>query len=151
MGFRVNLTDIEDRSFEAIPAGKYVVKITGWEQRETKDKPENKLPAGTPMVNWEFTILRHVDGDDKYKNRKVWTNTIIDPKTLFNLKNLLKACGWTAEQMDGDLDFDPDTIVGSEIILVVAVRQYNGDDTNDVKRFIALSDADREATASLLP
>jgi hypothetical protein len=151
---RINLANVEERSFEALPAGRYVVEFTDFEWRETKDSPENKLPGGTPFVNWELTVQRDAKtGDEKYKNRKLWTNTIIHEKVLFNLKGLLRAIGWTDEQLNNPegIDFQPETIIGSTCIAVVAVRPYNGDDTNDVKRFAALdSEAPAEA-GSLLP
>lgn len=149
---RVNLTDVEDRSFEAIPAGRYVVKFTGFEMRETKDNPENKLPAGTPMINWETTVLRSTKGDETHKDRHLWFNTIIHERVLFNLKGLLKACGWTDEQLAGEIDFEPDEIIGHEVIAVVSRREYppgSDDFTNDVRRVLPLSD--REEASSLLP
>jgi Protein of unknown function (DUF669) len=148
---RVNLTDVEDRTFEALPAGRYVVKVTDYEMRETKTKPENKLPGGTPMVNWEFTIVRNAKtGEETHKNRKLWMNTIIHERVLFNLKSFLKAAGWTEEQLGGEIDFEPDECVGAEMIAVVSVREYNGQDTNDVKRVLPLS-AEAVAETSLLP
>jgi hypothetical protein len=149
---RINLTDVQDRSFEALPAGKYVVKITDWEMRETKDNPGNKLPAGTPMVNWEFTVLREAGGDTKYENRKLWMNSILHEKTLFNLKALLRATGnFSDGDLEGEIDFEPAEQVGAEMIAVVTQREYNGDTTNDVKRVMGLSTQDREGAASLLP
>jgi Protein of unknown function (DUF669) len=148
---KLNLSDIEDRSFEALPAGKYVVKFTDFDMRETKGGPDAKLPAGTPMINWEMTVLRHTDGTDTYKNRKLWMNSILHERTLFNLKNLLKACGWTDEQLAEEIDFEPEEIIGNEVVAVVSVRQYQGDDTNDVKRLAPLSAEQAAQEASLLP
>ena len=147
---RINLSEIEDRSFEALPAGKYIVEFSDYEMRETKDKPENKLPAGTPMINWEMTVISSKDGDETYKGRKLWTNTILHERTLFNLKGILKACGWTDESLAEEIDFEPEQVVGHQVLAVVAVRQYQGDDTNDVKRFAAIG-SDEQAGASLLP
>lgn len=148
---RVNLANIEEKSFEAIPAGPYHVKITDYEMQETKDKPENKLPAGTPMISWEFTVIRqHKTGDDKYANRKLWMRTIIHEKTLFNLKGLLRATGqYSDEDLESEaLDFEPDEVVGAEVVAIVAQREYNGDMTNDVKRVKSLSEDREEASAS---
>ena len=150
---RLNLSEVEDRSFEALPAGRYVVKFSGFEMRETQDKPGNKLPAGTPMINWEMTVLRDAKtGDTKYENRRLWTNTIIHERTLFNLKGILKACGWSDEDLSEELDFDPEQVVGAEVVAVVATREYQGDTVNDVKRFTSLDSlADDQKASSLLP
>jgi hypothetical protein len=152
---RINLSEIETRSFEALPAGRYVVEVTGFEMRATKGGEDAKLPKDTPYVNWEFTVVRGPGAETKYQNRKVWTNTILHERTLFSLKGLLEACGWTDEQLNDPegIDFDPDKVVGNQCIIRVAVRPYNGDDTNDVKGFFPLSAEKSETTgaSSLLP
>jgi len=148
---RINLTDVEDRSFEALPAGRYRLKIADYEMREVKG--DGKLPKGTPMINWEFTVIcNSKTGDEKYANRKLWMNSIIHEKTLFNLKALLRATGqFTSEDLEGEIEFEPEDVLGAEVIGVVAQREYNGDMVNDVKRVIGLSEEEREETSSLLP
>jgi hypothetical protein len=148
---RLNLADVEDRSFEALPAGRYRLKIADYEMREVKQ--DGKLPKGTPMINWEFNVVCNAkDGDDKYANRKLWMNSIIHERTLFNLKGLLRATGrFTDEDLEGELDFEPEDVLGYEVIGVVAQREYNGDMVNDVKRVVALSEGETEETRSLLP
>jgi hypothetical protein len=150
---RINLTDIDDRSFEALPASRYILKVTDFEMREVRN--DGKVPKGTPMINWEFTVQSDRQGDTKYQNRKVWMNTVIHERSLFNLKALLRATGaFTDEQLEGELDFDPDEIVGSEVIGVVSQREYppgSGEMTNDVRRTMAVSAGDREEAGSLLP
>ena len=146
---RINLTDVEDRNFEALPAGRYRLKIADYEMREVKG--DGKLPKGTPMINWEFTVICDAKtGDEKYSNRKLWMNSILHEKTLFNLKALLRATG-QFEDLEGEIDFEPEDLMGAEVIGVVAQREYNGDTVNDVKRVIGLSDVEREETSSLLP
>lgn len=151
---RFNLSEVQDRDFEAIPGGKYHVKFTGYEMRETKDKPENKLPAGTPMINWEFTVITGPGGDDTYKGRKLWMNTILHENVLFNLKGVLRACGWTDEQLNSPegVNFEPDDVIGHEVLAQVSKREYpegSGDYTNDVRRVSKLGD--QKASESLLP
>lgn len=147
---RINLTDVDDRSFEALPAGRYILKVTDYELRETKG--EGKLGKGVPMINWEFTVQSDVKGDETYKNRKLWMNTVIHETTLFSLKALLRASGaYTDADLQGELDFEPDEVLGSDVVGVVAQREYNGDKVNDVRRVKALSDDEKEEAASLLP
>lgn len=150
---RINLTDIDDRAFEALPAGRYVIKVTDYEMREVKN--DGKVPKGTPMINWEFTVQSARDGDTQYANRKVWMNTVIHERSLFNLKGLLRASGaYTAEQLEGELDFEPDEVLGAEVMGVVVQREYppgSGEMTNDLRRVLAIGDSDREEAGSLLP
>jgi len=145
---RINLTDVEDRSFEPLPSGRYILKITDFELRETSGS--GKLGAGVPMINWEFTVQSDRNGDEKYKNRKLWMNTVIHEKTLFNLKSLLRATGaFKDDELVGEVDFEPEQCLGAEIIGVVAQREYNGDTVNDVKRVAPLGETERDS--SLLP
>jgi hypothetical protein len=150
---RINLTDVDDRSFEALPAGRYIVKVTGFEMREVRN--DGKVPKGTPMINWEFTVQSDRAGDTKYQSRKVWMNTVLHERSLFNLKGLLRATGaFDDEQLAGELEFEPEDVVGAEVIAVVAQREYpagSGEMTNDVRRIVAISANDREEAGSLLP
>jgi hypothetical protein len=149
---RINLTEIEDRSFEALPAGQYLVRITNYEMRYTKGGEDAKLPKDTPMINWEFTVIRNQkSGDEGSKNRKLWMNSIIHEKTLFNLKALLRATGqFSDEDLASELDFEPEEVVGAEVVAVVAQREYNGDMVNDVKR-VKSAVEEQETASSLLP
>lgn len=148
---RLNLTQVEDRDFEAIPSNRYRLRIADYEMKQVKQEG-GKLPQGTPMINWEFTVISNAKtGDETYANRKLWMNTPIHDKTLFNLKALMRASGkYTDEELVGEIDFEPDDIVGSEVIGVVGQREYNGDTVNDVKRVLPLTSDERQE-ASLLP
>jgi hypothetical protein len=152
---RVNLTDVEVKDFEAIPAGKYIVQVTDSEMKQTKGGEGAKLPAGTDMINWEFTVVRAENGDETYKGRKLWTNTIIHEKTLFSLKALLLAAGWKEEDLQGELNFEEEQVYGNEIVVGVVRREYpvnSGNWTNDVKSTKPLSSLKETAgSGSLLP
>jgi hypothetical protein len=130
---KLNLSGAESFSgFDPIPGGTYHVKITDGELRETKN--EGKLPAGTPGVNWEFTVQ---DGENA--DRKVWTNQWIHPKTIGFLKGTLEATGkfTEAEINSDDLDVQDaiDRSIGADLTIRVSYRaaseQY--DASNDVK------------------
>jgi hypothetical protein len=151
---RINLTDVEVRDFEAIPAGKYIVEFTDYEDRETKGGENAKLPAGTPMINWEMTIVRNVNGDETHKGRRVWMNTIIHERTLFNLKGVLLACGWNENDLQGEIDFEQNQVIGNQVVANVTRREYppeSGNFTNDVRNVKSVATAAKEESSSLLP
>ena len=147
---RLNLADIDDRGYDAIPAGKYYLTIADYEMRQVKN--DGKLPAGTPMINWEFNVGRNVNtGDESCSNRKLWMNTPIHQRTLFNLKALMRASGkYTDDELVGEVDFEPDELIGSEVVGVINQREYNGNTVNDVRRVLPVSSGGTQA-ASLLP
>ena len=148
---RIDLTDIEDFGFEAIPAGRYRATIADYQNKEVKSEG-GKLPQGTPMINWEFNVLCNArTGDETYQGRKLWMNTPIHQRTLFNLKAMLRASGkYTDEELVGTIDFQPEDILGCEVVLVVTQREYQGDTVNDVKRVLPTSEDDQQG-GSLLP
>jgi hypothetical protein len=144
--FSIDFSDVTGGDFDALPAGAYNVAVTDWSKTETKK--EGKIPEGTPGINWEFTVQ---DGD--FENRKLWTNHWIHPKTLGFLKTfLVKSGAYTEEDVEGQLDIDPDRVLGSELVAVVTVRKYKGDDRNDIKKFKKAGEGtDAPAGDSMMP
>jgi hypothetical protein len=149
MGFKSNFSDVDSfTGFEAIPAGLYHVKVTDGTETEVKNEG-GKLEQGTPGVNWEFTVQ-----DGEFAGRKVFTNTWIHPRTMGFVKGLLESSGrFTNEQLSGDLDWEIDQVIGADVMVKVAVRQYNGDDVNDVKSIKPFKGETSESSSSssLLP
>ena len=143
---KVDFTNVEKKSYDPIPAGKYVLIVSDGEQTETKN--EGKLPKGTPGIRWEFTV----DGGQN-DGRKLWTNTWIHPNTNGILLALLDATGkFNEAQLSGDLDFDIEDVVGSKIGARVKERPGNEqyDASNDISRFLKVDDvAEAEATSQL--
>ena len=145
--FSIDFTDVKGGDFDAIPAGVYNIAVTDWSKTETKNA--GKIPAGTPGINWEFTIQ-----DGEFENRKLWTNHWIHPNTLGFLKTfLLKTGRYTEEELESQFDLDPDRLVGAEMQAVVIVRQYKGDDRNEIKKFRAAGEdsSSTSSSGSMLP
>lgn len=148
---RVNLAGA-DSDFEALPSGKYLVKVTDGEIKESG--PNAKHP-GSEYINWEFTVQ---DGD--YEDRKLWSNTVVSHgscdcdnedqfnKALSNIAQLLKVAG--IDTGDGDFELDIDDVIGSDLVVVVTQREYDGEMRNDIKRYRPAGDV-VGAEAALLP
>lgn len=121
---RLNFADTpdpkDDGEFQLLPTGKYHCEVTGAEMTETKG---GKNP-GTPMVKLEFTIV----GGDKYKNRKVWDNLVLNTEALWKTKAFLLALGLTKEEVeDEDFEFEPEEYVGQELDVRVGKQAASGD------------------------
>jgi hypothetical protein len=108
MGFKVDFSSTEVRDFEPLPSGKYHVAVTDGDLKESGPKAKN---PGSEYISWEFTVQ-----DGEYENRKLWTNASLLPQALFTLKGLLAATGF---DVDGELDFDIDDVIGAECIVTV--------------------------------
>jgi hypothetical protein len=150
MSFVLDMSDVQG-GFDALPAGRYHVAVTDWDNAEVQN--EGKLPAGTPGINWEFTVQ-----EGEYEGRKLWTNHWIHPKTLGFLKAMLKNLSkdgeplYSEEDLESDnFELDADEVVGAEAIAVVTVRAYQGEDRNNIKRFTQLTEGTDTPTSSMLP
>jgi hypothetical protein len=150
---RVDLSGT-DAGFDALPSGRYVVKVTDGELRTSG---ENAKHTGSEYINWELTVQT-----GEYEGRKVWQNTPWSHGTcecgdwkagaLIGLKSLLTATGiWTDEQLNADdFDFEIDEVIGADVKAVVALGEYQGEATNNVKRIKALTEEDT-VDAGLMP
>jgi hypothetical protein len=139
---RVNLTDVESGGFDPIPAGSYQAKVTDGEIRESGPNAKN---PGAEYINWEFTIQ-----GGEFDGRKQWQNTSLLPQALFSVKGLLEATGrFTADQLNGDLDFEIEDVLGADVTIVVRQREWDNETRNEVKRVKAAGET--ASDSSLLP
>ena len=124
---RVHVDLSETQDFEPLPAGAYLVAITRYELKKTQ--------AGDPAINYTLTVQ---EGD--YTGRKIWLFGMLVGKGAFVTKNLLKASGIECDSEQ--LDFDPDDLIGVEILvtLKVEIRNIAGEDrpTNAVEKIQAV-------------
>lgn len=134
-----NLRDVDEASYEAIPAGIYRVTVADASMKETGE--DSKVP-NSPMMTLEL----RVDGGE-YENKPLWHNMVFHEKTLPFVKRDLRALGFTDDELE---EFDPQEacsdIEGRECDAVVGVRQYQGEPTNNIRRLRAL-----DAEEAVLP
>ena len=137
---KVNFADVEDqRDFSPIPAADYHAMVTNVKNAEVKSG-NNK---GAPRLNWEFTV----QGGD-YDNRKVFDGHNLVKNQLWKPKALLKAAGFDVPT-DEEFEFDPEDVVGSEVMIKVEVQgaQKADDGTeykakNNVRAFFPYEESD---------
>lgn len=159
---RVNLSGADTSTFEPMPAGRYVLRIS---DHEVKESGPNAKHPGAQYINWEFDVQ-----NEEYEGRKVWTNTMLTHegcdcenaeeiekfnKSLGNLVQLLLATGeYTKEDLaDEDLEIDFTDLYGTDVGAVLKIRKSDEyGDSNEVKRFKPLSEmGSSSANSSLLP
>lgn len=153
--FHVDFSNVESRSFDPIPAGKYLVMVMDFEIRQTSDKAKN---PNQPMIQHEFRIQEPTQvGDRKVHNVPLWTNFMPTIETtLFRLKGFLEALG---DDVSGGLNYDPTEIMArppERRLLVAKVKiqpeRKDGDKTydarNEIQGFAHVSSWNRGAAAS---
>lgn len=125
---RIDWTQATETTFEAKAPGKYAAKVSGIQRKTSQN--------GNPYLEVEFTFQPPETG-------KAWHNITLIPSTLWRLKQFLLATGkYTAEHLSGDgFEFVPESVLGSDVILVTTVETYEGKERTRVKDVLAYDPA----------
>jgi hypothetical protein len=99
-------TDDAVSTFAPLDEGVYGAKLM--------DVTVEEGPAG-PYWRWEFSELMNVDTGDSAPGRQ-WLNTSLSENAAWKLKETFEAFGATT-------DTDTDTLLGSEVLLVISQRE----------------------------
>ncbi len=98
-----------------IPEGEYKAKIVSWKKKWKDDDKSN-----TPYLQWTLQIL-----EGKHKGVPFYENTSLKKDALFNLRNLIFAATDGKKNVAGKtVNFDPDTLVGAKIGIIVEDEEY---------------------------
>lgn len=103
------MKDVEGRR-PLVAEGEYTVKVASIEQREGQNDP---------YFAWEFVI----DGG-KFDGAKLYHNTSLSPKSLWNLRGVLEALG--IEVPDDETDMDIEDFIDRECVVSVGHETYEG-------------------------
>lgn len=110
--------------FGVLPKGKYEVLIEGGQFK--------KASTGSDMINFAFVVRDDVAGQEQYKGRKLWSNLVFNENTEGVVQGFIKALGTP----DG-MEFPTHAAFieyakGKAVLLDVKIKQYQGDDKNEV-------------------
>lgn len=143
MGLKLNLSadSIKETRFGDLPVGKYNVRISGCELKESKSE---KNP-GKPYYNVEFTVM-----DGKYEGSRDYTNACLWEGAHFSLIAILRALGQKVEAEDGEAAIevevpDAEWFLDKELVIIKRVPKGKSDpEVRDYKPF----NPDTEVTGS---
>lgn len=127
-GVSVDFTGV-DAGGRSLPDGQYASSVEGIPELKTSAE------SGNQYISWTFKV-----SEGKYKGRKVWHNTSLQPQALFNLRNLLEAMG--IEVDEGEMDLELPDFEGVDVGLIVVNEKYEGKDRPRVTEFIPVEDVD---------
>lgn len=77
----------EAREYSALPSGKYLVRVTDLERRESTSAKHN----GKPYYTLELTVEEDGTPDGQYVGQKAWWNVMMFPGALYGLSQLMKS------------------------------------------------------------
>ena len=126
--------DVEEKDFEAVPDGKYQVKVDRVELTRSET-------SGNPMLKWALKIL-----GPTHKGRLLWRNNVISSKDNVKwLKQDLYTCGLQMDKLS-DLPGKLETLL--DVGLEVTKRTKNEFENIYFNRRIVLSDEDAAAPSA---
>lgn len=106
---KINWNDVEERTFELVPEGKYVVSIESVEVKETANKDEM----------WKLK-LNIEEGD--YKGQKLFTNLVFNEGGYGNIKKLYSTIFGTKLPKNCETT----DILDEKVCVDVVHNDYNG-------------------------
>jgi hypothetical protein len=136
---KFDFTGVESNNRPTVPAGPYLASVVSC-------KPK-KASTGSNMFEWCFQIE-----DGAYAGLRVWTNTVLLPQVMWRLKNILRGfASALALDLDGEIDFEPEDVIGQLAHIVVTQRtdkqgQLRSDVQNTIssEEYVATTDNDNE-------
>ena len=142
MGVPVSFGDVESKTFDILPVGRYPSKVTGVEY-SVSDK------SGEPYLAWEFTV-----SEGEFANRKSFLNSSLQVEdkekgkkdARWATQRILVALGFTKEELDAkEWDFeDPeiiDSLMDRDCIVSIGHQMYEGEKRQRVRRVLSASGA----------
>lgn len=122
--------ELNDNSFDVVPAGTYRFRVSRVEEGFYSGKSE-KIPNGTQQLIVYFDIPYTTEGGD-YKVASVRANYNVYAKAMFALRQFAESIRMCKE--NGKFTFNMDNVPGKDGICEIEVRtSANGNDFPSVK------------------
>ena len=122
----IDLTDVQEASFEAVPVGEYDAVIANAEYKLSQS-------SGSPMWSLQLQI---VGGD--YDNRRIFDNISFSEKALPYTKKTIATIA--PELLSGP--FDPEEaaadLQGKEVRIKTKMETYQGEKSARVKQYVPM-------------
>lgn len=125
----------KDADISPLPNDDYRFQVKDYELGESG---ENSKVPGRPKINWQLQIVENENPDFNgriifYNTSLPWTNPNtgeFDSGGMSFLTKLAQSVGVTWE----GTQFDPDALVGQSGLMRTGIKEYNGQQQNEVKK-----------------
>lgn len=112
--FAVDLTGVSTE-IEALPIGYMLAQVSACERQLAQS-------SGKPTVRWEYTITE----PEEFAGKKAFHNTSLQPQALWNFKRTLIALGYDPDELEEEIVFVPDDVIGMDCVLQIGNEPYEG-------------------------
>ena len=134
MGYKVDLTGVETRTFEPLPMDHCIVEVS--DLVYTAESKRSKAPK----VQFIMNAVSDLEGNPIEGNRKLFYEVSLQEQSLWNLKRTLIALGDSEEDLEGEIELEKEDYVGRQAIAVLymddsdAARGATGEAKQKVRR-----------------
>lgn len=119
---KVDFSNVEGGGRSRVPEGDYIVKVVSCKHETAQ--------SGNPMLVWRFAI-----SDGKFEGKPLYTNTVLVPKALWVLRNLLEAMGLKVPSKSVNLN--PAKFVGKELGVTVQDNEFEGRTYSEIVDYVS--------------
>jgi len=134
MGYKVDLTGVETRTFEPLPMDHCVAEVS--DLVYTAESKRSKAPK----VQFIMNAVSDLEGNPVEGNRKLFYEVSLQDQSLWNLKRTLIALGDSEEDLEGEIDIEKEDYVGRQAVAVLymddsdAAKGVTGEAKQKVRR-----------------
>lgn len=133
---KLDFTGVQDLEFTVIPAGTYRAECFSV-------KPKKAQNSGNPMLEWSFNIV-----SGEYEGRRVFTNTVLLPQTMWKLKAMLRGFDLGGQELTEEVEFEPEDLIGQQVYIKITQRpDQNGQMRNDINGTISVEEGEAKESA----
>jgi len=138
MGYKVDLTGVETRTFEPLAMDQCIVEGSGLVY--TAESKRRKAPK----VQFIMNAVSDLEGNPIEGNRKLFYEVSLQEQSLWNLKRTLIALGDSEEDLEGEIDLEKEDYVGRQAIAVLymddsdAAKGTTGEAKQKVRRLLPM-------------
>ena len=126
MAIQVNFSEVDIKEFEPMPAGSYLVNLVEVEQ----------VTAQTEKATQYMKCKYQVMDPEEYTDRFLWDNLMLEGKGMFRLKQALLAAGFSNDELEAGIDFEPQDLIGTEFMVSISIKRSEEDgDQNVIRRY----------------
>ena len=113
MGYKVDLTGVETRTFEPLSMDHCVVEVS--DLVYTAESKRSKAPK----VQFIMNAVSDLEGNAIEGNRKLFYEVSLQDQSLWNLKRTLIALGDSEEDLEGEIELEKEDYVGRQAVAIL--------------------------------
>ena len=113
MGYKVDLTGVETRTFEPLPMDSCVIEVADLVYTEKSKR------SRAPKLQFILTAVSDLEGNPIEGNRKLFYDVSLQDQSLWNLKRTLIALGDAPEDLEGEIEVEKEDYVGRQAVAIL--------------------------------